>query len=214
MGKTIEAHDFVALKKQVAILNRTYTSVNDRSVRNVVVADVVAKVKELLPENDDTERFLAVIQAPTLTKAQAERELARLREYVTPFPVVSSAQLAKLFKKVKKLPEPNWNMIDRYESSYLGWDDHGSQRKYLVAPHAGKLVGVYGEFDPKPLNGLCAICHQLGTVSMFLSKVKARGADGNYTKRGNLICRDSFSCNAQLSELEYLDRFIETTLVQ
>ena len=203
MDKQLQPHEFVAIKEQIIILNKAFNSVNDKNVKAVVQADVVETVKGILPDNEIA-----------TSRQRAESAFKQLVELVTPFPELSSNQLGKLFKKVKKLPEPKWENLDRHEMTYLGWNDNGSQKKYIVAPRDGKLVGIYGDFDPKPLNGLCAICHQLGTVSMFLSKVKSRGADGNYTKRGNLICRDSSLCNAQLSSLDHLASFVETTLVK
>jgi len=214
MDKQLQPHEFVAIKEQVIILNKAFNSVNDKNVKAVVQADVVETVKSILPDNEIATDFLNQLPEIATSRQRAESAFKQLVELVTPFPELSSNQLGKLFKKVKKLPEPKWENLDRHEMTYLGWNDNGSQKKYIVAPRDGKLVGIYGDFDPKPLNGLCAICHQLGTVSMFLSKVKSRGADGNYTKRGNLICRDSSLCNAQLSSLDHLASFVETTLVK
>ena len=44
---------------------------------------------------------------------------------------------------------------------------------------------------------------------MFSVKLKARGASGNYTKRGNLICRNGAECNARINDPQYLNRFVD-----
>ena len=167
MDKQLQPHEFVAIKEQIIILNKAFNSVNDKNVKAVVQADVVETVKGILPDNEIATDFLNQLPEIATSRQRAESAFKQLVELVTPFPELSSNQLGKLFKKVKKLPEPKWENLDRHEMTYLGWNDNGSQKKYIVAPRDGKLVGIYGDFDPKPLNGLCAICHQLGTVSMF-----------------------------------------------
>jgi hypothetical protein len=207
----MQPHELIAVKREVVTLINTYKSVNDKNVVAVMQTDAVNRMRHILPENTTTETFLKSVTDTSLTKATAAKEFVKLKEFVAPFPQLGLSEMNKLFRKVKKLPTPKWEDFDRTEMTYLGWNDTGSQKKYLVVPKDDKLVGIYGDFDPQPLNGLCAICHQLGTVSMFLSTIKTHGADGNYTKRGNLICRDSTVCNAQLSDLQYLRDFVDAT---
>jgi hypothetical protein len=211
MAQLMQPHELVSIKKEVVTLINTYKSVNDRNVVAVMQTDAINRIKAVLPENDITRGFLETIADRTLTKARAAEAFVALRQFVAPFPELSVSQLNKLFRKVKKLPNPNWSELDQTQMTYLGWNDTGSQKKYIVASKDDKLVGIYGDFDPQPLNGLCAICHQISSVSMFLSTVKTSGADGNYTKRGNLICRDSSLCNAQLTDPSYLAAFVNST---
>ncbi|MBC6498256.1 hypothetical protein H7R52_02205 [Weissella confusa] len=111
----------------------------------------LSKVKSRGAEGNYTKRGNLICRDSSLCNAQLSSldYLASFVEttlLVTPFPELSANQLGKLFKKVKKLPEPKWENMNRHEMTYLGWNDNGSQKKYIVAPRDGKLVGIYGDF--------------------------------------------------------------------
>lgn len=209
--KRIQPHDFNAIKFNIYHLIGAYTSVNDPRVLKVLQAETETFIRNQLTGDDKlVDELLSNVMNSQLTKDRVNRELAKFKPYVDSFPVLTTTQLTKLFKKVKKINEPNWNDYDLTEHTFLGWNDTGNQKKYLVLPYNKKLVGVVGDFDSAPLNGLCAICHEMGTVSMFTATVKSRGKNGNYTKRGNLICRDSILCNQNMTEITNLAKFSES----
>lgn len=97
--------------------------------------------------------------------------------------------------------------IDFREISYLGWDDKGTNRKYMISLLDGKLTGIYGTFKPLGKKGICAICNKLEETGMFLTEIKGSQL-GTYTKKGNYICQDSRKCNENLISLENLHDFI------
>lgn len=49
---------------------------------------------------------------------------------VLPFIQPTKPQIDKLFRKVKKLKQPDWNQLDLREHTYIGWNDPGSQKIY------------------------------------------------------------------------------------
>lgn len=134
--------------------------------------------------------------------------MEELKQIVQPFMQPSKPQIEKLFRKVKKLKQPAWNEIDLQEHTYIGWNDPGTQKKFMIYYEDEKLKGISGTLSPTINKGICAICQKTSNVSLFLSTTKA-GSDGTYTKKGNYICHDSDQCNQQLTKLAPFYEFAE-----
>ena len=137
-----------------------------------------------------------------------EQYLDELKETVLPFKEPSTPQVTKAFRKVKKLKIPEWENMDLRNNTYVGWNDAGTQKKFILAYRENKLIGVHGTLSPTIVKGVCSICQTITNVSMFLATTKS-GGDGTYTKKGNYICHDSDTCNQQLTQPEYLEAFME-----
>ncbi|AEJ23521.1 fibronectin-binding protein [Weissella koreensis KACC 15510] len=208
--KQLQPFQFVQISQEVHHVISAYKSVNDSKVIGVLQLDLIKLLDEMgIKTEAVVEKLLEIILAKDCTHERADKALQGLKSLVQPFPEMDEKQIDKLFKKQKKVQYPsNWE-TDRYQQTYWGWDDYGNQKKYLIMPQNQRYIGLYGDMDPKPLNGLCAICHELSTVSMFSVKLKARGASGNYTKRVNLICRNNAECNARINDPQYLNRFVD-----
>lgn len=43
--------------------------------------------------------------------------------------------------------------LDYKEISYLGWEDKGSSKKYLIALYQNDFVGLHGTFTPSQKKG-------------------------------------------------------------
>lgn len=114
----------------------------------------------------------------------------------------------EIIPKSEKLKQPAWNEIDLQEHTYIGWNDPGTQKKFMVYYEDEKLKGISGTLSPTINKGICAICQKTSNVSLFLSTTKA-GSDGTYTKKGNYICHDSDQCNQQLTKLAPFYEFAE-----
>ncbi|MFC6200769.1 FusB/FusC family EF-G-binding protein [Lactiplantibacillus nangangensis] len=212
MKPTITTTEYNYITQQVNDLTSAYLAVNDFQVRLAVRAKTIERVTPLLPSDElNTQHFLAGLETDRLSRKAAAKLLELLVPMVDPFPVLSTKKLAKLFRKVKKLKQPEWAGLKRYELTYLGWNDGGNQKKYLVAPYQGRLIGIQGELSPQTVKGVCAICQTIGNVALFLSTTKSSGL-GTYTKKGNYICRDSNQCNRQLTDPQALTDFL--TVVQ
>lgn len=210
METTITAYNYSDITQKVNTLVSAYLSVNDSRMRRVIRDSTIAEIQAILPtDNPITEAFLERLKPDRLTREAAAALLPTLEPLVDPFPDLTPKQLSKLFRKVKKLKQPEWASVNRHQLTYLGWNDGGNQKKYLVAPYQGKLIGIQGDMGPKTVKNLCAICHTIGNVSLFVSTTKRSGL-GTYTRNGNYICRDSDQCNRQLTDPQALAEFIET----
>lgn len=208
MKAEIYPHQYFALKKQVDDLINTYQSVSDFKTVETMQSLVFERIDQIFPEKiAEIEAAKDFILDKTLSKAKAEVYLAGLKELVIPFATPSNKQVEKVFRKVKKLHVPNFASIDMQEHSYIGWNDPGSQRKYLLLYQAEQLTGIYGSFSPNILKNVCTICNHVSNVALFLATTKS-GGDGTYTKKGNYICVDSDQCNRQLFETAPLHQFV------
>lgn len=208
MEAKIYPHQYFALKKQVNDLINTYQSVSDMKTVATMQTLILEKIDAIFPERlAEVEATKQYVLDTTLSKARAEVYFDGLKEIVIPFVEPSPKQVEKVFRKVKKLHVPSLEKLDLTEFSYIGWNDSGSQRKYLMLYQEQKLTGIYGSFSPKVLKNVCSICHQISNVALFLATTKA-GGDGTYTKKGNYICVDSQQCNRQLFDLAPLHEFV------
>lgn len=209
MEPTITAYEYSEITQQVNTLVSAYLSVNDKRMRRVIRDTTIENIARHLPADEPiAQDFLRQLQPDRLTREAAAKLLPTIEPLVVPFPSLSQKQLSKLFRKVKKLKQPEWAGVDLHELTYLGWNDGGSQKKYLVAPYQDRLIGIQGDMGPKTVKGVCAICQTIGNVSLFVSTTKKSGL-GTFTRNGNYICRDSAQCNRQLIDPQPLADFLE-----
>ena len=204
----IEPYQFHAIKHQVYQLVRTYQSVNDPRTIKTVESMTKDAIEKFFPEEETAPRaILTAFFQPGMTISRSNELLAELKEYVRPFQVPTTKQIEKMFRKVKKLKVPDFASVDLKETTYLAWDDIGSQSKFMIIDTEQGFTGLHGNVSTEVKKGICPLCQQEGNVSMFLSLTKSNG-DGTYTKRGNYICRDSQQCNQQLEQPENLHEFV------
>ncbi|GAB2021997.1 elongation factor G-binding protein [Pseudolactococcus yaeyamensis] len=204
-------HQYLSLAKVVDDLINVYQSVNDTETVAAVQAQTMTKIDTILPEKFDA--FLAFSNAilnEKLTKLKAQAYFqAYLKPLVKPFKTPSNKAVEKAFRKVKKIHLPNWASLDLREKTYVAWHDPSQGRKFILFyDENDKLQGTFGEFGSKPIKGLCAICQEMTTVSLFLATTKS-GGDGTYTKKGNYICLDSDDCNHHLYDISTLYAFLK-----
>lgn len=143
-----------------------------------------------------------------LSKMQAEKILSKLQAYVLPFEHPSKKQVDKVFRKVKKLKTPLISNEVLLESTFIGWNDVASNRKYIIYYNDfGNLDGFYGDISNQTVKGFCSICNKESRVTLFMRKTRTT-SDGQYTKKGDYICFDSTVCNQQISDLSYFYHFL------
>lgn len=212
MNQKIYPHQYHALHQQINDLINAYQSVNDLQTIQVYQALIFEKIDELFFDRPtEIEQLKSELLDKRLTKARAQRILEPIKELVIPFEKPSAKQVQKAFRKVKKLKAPDFDALDLRDYSYIGFDDAGSQKKYLLYyDRQNKLQGIVGQMSPNTIKNVCSICNRIGNVALFLSTTKAT-AEGTYTKKGNYICTDSHQCNCQLHELENMHQFMEKT---
>lgn len=204
----IKPHEFMYIKKKVYNLQNAYKSVNDRETIKTLQAITRENINSIISKANELNHVVEQFMDQKLTKAMADKLLEDIQVFVLPFNQPTNNEVEKAFKKVKKLKMPTWSDYDLRDLSYVGWNDKGTQRKYIMLNQNGQLIGYSGTISPNIQRSVCAICHEISNVTLFLTKTKSSG-DGTYTKKGNYICHDSIRCNNQLSELAGLNNFIE-----
>lgn len=208
MEPFIRSDQYNFIKAQTQILINGHSTVNDIAVLNALKSMAGERVLQLFTEVSEDQKQLMEPIIEIKEKAHAEAFLLQLKPYVIPFKEVTEQTVKKLFPKAKKLKAPSLENIDLTEISYLGWDDKGSNKKYIVAYHINKLVGLQGTFKSINQKGICALCNRFEEVGMFMSETKG-SEKGTFIKRGNYICQDSQKCNHNLITLDKLYDFIE-----
>ncbi|MDT2759169.1 FusB/FusC family EF-G-binding protein [Enterococcus xiangfangensis] len=202
-------YEYWYCKQQISELVSAYHSVNDKQVILTLQTLIQGKTAEQFGRNPLLAAYWEKFLDTGLTRDKFEKLFEEMKSFVIPMSVPSTKQIDKCFRKVKKMQYPEIPTIDFRELSYLGWNDSGTNRKYLIRKMNDRFTGIYGSFDSNVQKGHCAICNQISTVAFFLATTKSAG-DGTYTKKGNYICTDSDQCNRQMTQMETLDRFWET----
>ncbi|WP_113926558.1 FusB/FusC family EF-G-binding protein [Bacillus sp. P14.5] len=208
MEPFIRNDQFNFIKAQTKVLVNGHLNANDPGVLKALKAVTLEKVLSVTPSPSEEERDLLNPIVSIKDKQDAEVYLAKIKSYVIPFRELSEKTLQKLFPKVKKLKLPNFENLDLREVTYLGWNDLGQERKYIVTEDNGQLIGIRGTFKNHSQKGVCAICNSIGDTGLFMTESRA-AANGTYKNRGNYICQDSQICNRKLQSEEKLLAFIE-----
>ncbi|MFE8700495.1 FusB/FusC family EF-G-binding protein [Cytobacillus sp. FJAT-54145] len=186
-----------------------HLSVNDIDVLNALKSLTKEKVLNLFSELSTEQKRLLSEIIQVKDKAGAEEYLSTIHPYVIPFKQVSEQTIKKLFPKVKKMRLPSIEELDFKALSYLGWNDKGTNRKYIIVPHENKLIGIQGKFNHSSHKGICTICNKHEEVGLFTSEKKG-AVLGTFIQRGNYICEDSQTCNKNIMNLEKLNDFVLT----
>jgi hypothetical protein len=208
MDPFIRVDQFQFIKNQTQHLINGYASVNDRKVLNALKSTVYDKVLNLFSHMDIEQKQLVDQIIQVEDHAKAEDYLSSLKSYVIPFKNVTEQTLKKLFPKTKKLKLPVLNDLDLKELTYLGWNEKGTNKKYIISIQPKGFIGLEGSFTPSSKKGICTLCSGHSQVGLFMSEIKG-AIQGTYTRRGNYICQDSMKCNETLTSLEKLDGFID-----
>lgn len=209
MKPIIYPYQYNAVKKHIFHLLNTYHSVNDLKMIKNIQEETRFLIKDHLKDaGDGLDTQIDTLMDIKLSKSQCEKVLDHLKEYVIPFTEPTQKQIEKTFRKVKKLRVPSISDGQYRESTFIGWNEISSQRKYILYYDMNDaLQGFYGDLSPQTVKGFCNICNTESDVSLFLNKSKT-GSDDRYTKKGDYICRDSEKCNQQISDIGRFHQFI------
>ncbi|WP_088067293.1 FusB/FusC family EF-G-binding protein [Gottfriedia luciferensis] len=207
MKPFIRTEQYNFIKHQMQILAQGHATVNDMAVLTALHSLVSERILNLFSDMDDQQQLLFNPISTIKNSEQADSFLRQLKPYIIPFKEVSEQSIKKLFPKAKKLKLPVLSNIDLFETTYLGWDDLGSNSKFIVTYYNGKLIGLQGTFNPINKRGNCTICNKYGDLGLFMTKTKGK-VEGTFTQRGNYICKDSIICNQNIMSLDKLNDFI------
>ncbi len=206
--KTIQPYQFMHLTEIFDQLLHTYQTVSDMKTIAAVQAITIDRIYQTLPmAKVDLEDLVSFALDRQMTRNSLEKQLLVFKENVLPFVQPSDKQIEKVFRKVKKLQRPDFESFDLRDHTYIGWNDPGTQKKFLLYYNDERLEGIYGDLSTKVVKGYCSICHHEANVALFTA-ISKKGSEGRYTKKGNYICVDSKACNCQLHHREDLDEFL------
>jgi hypothetical protein len=207
MEPFIKSEQYNFIKSQTQILINGHATANDKDVVQTVEIIAKERVLSLFSDLNDEQKQLLDPIVTIKDPAQAESFLSKVKPYVIPFKDINEKTIKNLFPKAKKLKAPMLENIDIREISYLGFDDSGSGKKFIIAPYHNKLTGVHGTFKPSNKKGICSLCSRFEEIGMFISEAKGT-VQGTFIKRGNYICQDSLKCNQNITTLDKLNDFI------
>ena len=209
MKKQLYPYQFNYIKEHVAHLINVYNSVNDLNTISSIQEATREQILNTFQKVDSHIQLeVEKLMNYQLSKMQAEKILSTLQGYVLPFEHPSKKQVDKVFRKVKKLKTPLISNEVLLESTFIGWNDVASNRKYIIYYNDfGKLDGFYGDISNQTVKGFCSICNKESRVTLFMRKTRTT-SDGQYTKKGDYICFDSTVCNQQISDLSYFYHFL------
>ncbi|MGE7609563.1 FusB/FusC family EF-G-binding protein [Peribacillus frigoritolerans] len=208
MEPFIRSEQYNFIKSQTQILINGHATANDKDVINTLKTVAKERVLSLFSDLNEEQKQLLDPVDTIKDPAQAEAFLLQVKPFVIPFKEITEKTIKKLFPKAKKLKNPLLENFDLREISYLGWNDVGSGKKFIIAPHHHKLIGLHGTIKPANKKGICAICSRFEEVGMFMSETKGT-VQGTFIRKGNYICLDSMKCNQNITTLDKMTDLIE-----
>ncbi|TXK85019.1 FusB/FusC family EF-G-binding protein [Paenibacillus sp. N3.4] len=207
----INNHQFNFIHKQVGLLKN---SSNDQKVMDAVRYSIETKVIQQFSQISDMNKQM-LQKVSTLEKVDEFQDyLDQIESHLIEFPRVTESQLKKLFPKIKKLKLPELEVIDYQHLTYLGWIDISSNKFFIVYNYAGKMVGIEGKYTLTNKKGICALCNGHGEIALVTAMTKSRPANSPdyYKSVGNYMCIDSHKCNKNITDVTYLERFIQDVI--
>ena len=208
MQSFIRTDQYHYIQEQTRTLVNSRSSTNDQAVTSAIKAMTQEKVIDIFHNlTEDQKQMIAQIDQ-VKDEGDALFFLSRLKQYILPFPSITEHEIKQLFPKAKKINVPNVEEVSWNQLSYLGWNDPGSLKKYIVTRRNDEWVGLQGSFTPSNQPGICTICHETADVGMFAITKKGKGPEQTIT-RGNYICHDSDQCNRNLTDAYSLHKFID-----
>ena len=139
-------------------------------------------------------------------RQQLEPFFISVKEKVQLFPEVSEQVVKRLWKKEKKLKAPK---VTNPQVTFVAWDDTSTRTRFFVYEQEGELTGVKGVLSTEQIKGVCALCRQHQSLSLFTTKEKGQ-IEGTYKKYSQYICADTEKCEQGIDTEEKLYSFMET----
>ncbi|RWZ60175.1 elongation factor G-binding protein [Halobacillus fulvus] len=207
MDPFIRSDQYHFIQHQTEAVLNSYLTTNDHAVTSAIQSIVQEKVVDAFHHLNEEQ--LQMVQQVNQVKDEEDAIffLSRIKQYVFGFPELTESEVKALFPKVKKMRVPNLKNMDWTNLSYLGWNEPGAQKKYLVVKDSDQLIGLFGEFIPSRRPGMCTICREYEDVGTFTTTKKSQ--EGNEViSRGNYICQNSETCNQNIKSLKHLNHFI------
>ncbi|MGM9926801.1 MAG: FusB/FusC family EF-G-binding protein [Bacillus sp. (in: firmicutes)] len=209
MGSFIENYQYNFIVNEATKIAKASHTVNDSQVKEAFNASALEKVLNLFPDLTIEQKQLLHEIITIDSEIELEKYKEKISSFCIPFSPLTDAAIKKLFRKVKKLNYPSIEPEEISRLTYFGWNDAGSNRKFIVRRVNGKLQGIHGRFTPSSKKGICHFCHQLKEVGLYTVDLKKKGDTDYYRALGNYVCIDNSDCNQSIMDVNKLDAFIE-----
>lgn len=187
-------------KQAMKLLNSLSTSKDEK-----VLATVRGLIDTTLME-DGVPRSIIEELLTLQNRQQLEPFFISVKEKVQLFPEVSEQVIKRLWKKEKKLKAPK---VTNPQVTFVAWDDTSTRTRFFVYEQEGELTGVKGVLSTEQIKGVCALCRQHQSLSLFTTKEKGQ-IEGTYKKYSQYICADTEKCEQGIDTEEKLYSFMET----
>src|SRR4051812_2474713 len=106
-----------------------------------------------------------------------------------------------MFPKNKKLKMPDLANVSLENTTYLGWTDIGTNKRFIVFELDAKVIGIECRYTLLSRDNICSFCNTHGKVALVSSKTKAKKSNNPdyYKAIGNYICFNSTEYNQKIT---------------
>ncbi|HJV46105.1 MAG TPA: FusB/FusC family EF-G-binding protein [Bacillota bacterium] len=208
-------HQYNLIKKQVGIVQRAFHTALDPKVLEAVRYSAEDKIIEAFATSTDREKQILQRISDLSEPEEFQQYLHSLEPYIVEFPNVTENQLKKLFPKNKKLKIPDLSTIEYRKLTYLGWLDISITKWFMVYRLNDQIIGIEGKYTPTNKKDVCSLCKGHGEVALVTAISKTRPANSSpdyYKAVGNYMCINSKQCNGNITDVSYLERFIQNVI--
>ncbi|GFP78212.1 FusB/FusC family EF-G-binding protein [Clostridium fungisolvens] len=209
----IKKHQYNYIKRCLNDLSNTYKTCSDSNVIDAFKAYTQDKIFNLFANLTEEEKELLSLNKIT-EPSHINNYLSNLDEYVYGMPVITNAQISKLFKKEKKLKLPDLNQ-ENSKNVYLGWIDKSTNKLFVAYNMGEKLIGMACRItstDSKKAN-ICSLCNCIHVENevAFVSPIckTSNASEGGYKSIGFTVCLDSVKCNERIESVEKLEDILK-----
>ncbi|SIS49034.1 FusB/FusC family EF-G-binding protein [Salimicrobium flavidum] len=204
MEPFIRSDQYHYIKQQVRHIVQTSALINDQEMVQTIQDLGKDKMMEVFHELTDLERRILEGITKLEDRTDAEMYEARILPLVHPFEMPAEEEVRELFPYLTKVKPPLLGAnVDERDLTYLSWFDAGLDRKFIVTYRNGELVGMEGSFTYSGQKNLCSICREHEHVGLFVTDVT------EYKRRGNYVCKDSVTCNRNITDQRHLYKFMD-----
>lgn len=213
MEAFIKKHEYNYIKKCLIDLSDAFIGCVDINVIEAIKGYIQDKILSIFSDLSVEEKeFLDISR---ITKPyHVDKYLDELNEYVYGMPVITNAQIGRLFKKEKKFKLPTQEE-QNLKNVYLGWIDESIRKLFIAYNMDGKLVGMACRISNQTSNNAhrCILCNHEGDASEvgFVSPIckTTNTSEGAYRSIGFDICLNSKKCNEELVSIENLEKLLK-----
>lgn len=213
MNTFIKKHEFNYIKKCLKDLNNAFTGCVDINIIEATKIYIQDKILNIFGDLSEQEKDLLDISK--ITKSHhIDRYLDDLNEYVYGMPIITNAQINRLFKKEKKFKFPSQDAQES-KNVYLGWVDDSIKKLFIAYNMNNNLVGMACRISNPDFHNahICVLCNRVGKADEIASvspicKTNI-SKEGGYKSLGFNICLDSKTCNDRILSIEKLEKLLK-----